>query len=219
MTGKYDRKKVENEFDSISKNSPIVHWDPDRGDIITTVGKKAIELLELKKDNVLLDMGTGRGRWAMEASPLCKRVIGIDISSNLLESARKLTEEKNISNITYFKGSFENPFEETDLEKFEINKLIAIYAMHHLTDDLKKVAVKNMLDLLKRPATIVIGDLIWSEPPEKYKDRWEEVYYDEGESDFPASSEYLTSLFKEEGAVVEFIKIHPLVGLIKASIK
>lgn len=216
MTEKYDRKKVENEFDNIGANSPIVHWNPEHGDIITTVGKKAIELLELKETDNLLDMGTGRGRWAFEAARFCNRVVGIDISSKLLESARGFAVDKETKNVTFYKGSFENPFEEVDLNNFEVNKIIAIYAMHHLTDDLKKEAVENMVKLIKRPGVIVIGDLIWSEPPANHRDKWDKVYYDEGESDFPASAEFLTSIFEDAGGSVEFIKVHPLVGLVKA---
>jgi ubiquinone/menaquinone biosynthesis C-methylase UbiE len=216
MTDKYDRKKVEMEFDDMGEDSSIVHWDANREDIITTVGKRAMDLLDLKEKDIVLDMGTGRGRWTLEISQKCKMVLGIDISNNLLLSAKKIVESRGIENISYFRGSFENPFEETDLRKYGINKIIAIYAMHHLTDPMKKQAVGNMLKILQRPEIIVIGDLMWSEPPENHREKWDEVYYDEGDSDFPSSVEYLKNVFVSSGAEVKYIKIHPLVGIIKA---
>ncbi|MDK2951927.1 MAG: hypothetical protein PWQ77_1592 [Kosmotogales bacterium] len=216
MTDKYDRKKVEMEFDGMGEDSSIVHWDANREDIITTVGRKAMDLLDLNKKDVVLDMGTGRGRWALEISQKCKMVLGIDISNNLLLSAKRIAESRGIENISYFRGSFENPFEEMDLRKYRINKIIAIYAMHHLTDPMKKRAVDNMLKILQRPGIIVIGDLMWSEPPENHREKWDEVYYDEGDSDFPSSVEYLKNVFVSSGAEVEYVKIHPLVGIIKA---
>lgn len=216
MEEKYDRKKVEKEFDEMAEEESIVHWDSNRGDIITEVGNKALHLLHLNNKDVVLDMGTGRGRWALEASKHCRKVIGIDISSNLLESASKIVEERGIKNISYFKGSFENPFEEIDLRNCEINKVIAIYAMHHLTDLLKKEAVTNILKFLKKPGIVIIGDLMWDEAPEKHKNEWDKVYYDEGESDFPSSVDYMKKILIDSGAEVKYYKIHPLVGIIKA---
>ncbi len=52
------------------------------------VGALALDFLELGADDVLLDIGTGRGRWAVAASQHCKKVIGIDISKRMLEDAR-----------------------------------------------------------------------------------------------------------------------------------
>ena len=216
MTDKYDRKKVEMEFDGMDEDSSIVHWDANREDIITTVGRKAVDLLDLNERDIILDMGTGKGRWALEISQKCKMVLGIDISNNLLLSAKKIVESRGIENISYFRGSFENPFEEMDLRKYGVNKIIAIYAMHHLTDPMKKQAVDNMLKILQKPGIIVIGDLMWAEPPENHREKWDEVYYDEGDSDFPSSVEYLRNVFVSSGAEVEYVKIHPLVGIIKA---
>lgn len=216
MKEKYDRKKVEKEFDEMTEEESIVHWDSNKGDVITKVGNKALNFLDLNKKDVVLDMGTGRGRWALEASKYCDRVIGIDISSNLLKSASEIAKEREIKNISYYKGSFENPFEEIDLRKFEINKVIAIYAMHHLTDLMKREAVMNILKFLKKPGTIIIGDLMWAEAPEKFKTEWNKVYYDEGDSDFPSSVEYMKKIFSDSGAEVNYYKIHPLVGIIKA---
>ncbi len=216
MTNKYDRKKVEREFDDMDEDSSIVHWDANREDIITTVGRKAVALLDLDEKDTVLDMGTGRGRWALKISRKCRKVLGIDISNNLLLSAKRIVESRGIENISYFRGSFENPFEETDLRKYGINKIIAIYAMHHLTDPIKKLAVDNMFRIIRKPGIIVIGDLMWSEPPEKHREEWDEVYYDEGDSDFPSSVEYLKNIFVSSGAEVEYVKIHPLVGIIRA---
>ncbi len=91
--------------------------------------------------------------------------------------------------------------------------------MHHLTDLLKKEAVINILKFLKRPGTVIIGDLMWDEAPEKYKNEWDKVYYDEGESDFPSSVDYMKKIFVDSGAEVKYYKIHPLVGIIKAEYK
>ncbi|MDI3524191.1 MULTISPECIES: class I SAM-dependent methyltransferase [unclassified Kosmotoga] len=215
---KYERRKVERTFDSISEASPIAKRSAECDDIICRIGKKAVELLELSKDDVLLDIGTGRGRWALYAAPFCKEVIGIDISSNLLKDAREEVEKRNITNVFFYRGSFENPYEEVDLKESGINKVISVYAMHHLTDDLKKKAIETMMEFTKRPTRIVIADIMWFEDPGKYKEIWDEVYYDEGDTDFPTNAYSLKKMFEEHAKKVNLIKVHPLVGIIVADL-
>ncbi|AKI97679.1 class I SAM-dependent methyltransferase [Kosmotoga pacifica] len=215
---KYKRKKVERTFDSLSEASPIAKRSAECDDIICRVGKKAVELLELSKDDILLDIGTGRGRWALYAAPFCKEVIGIDISSNLLKDAREEAKKRNITNVAFYRGSFENPYEEIDLKGFGINKVISVYAMHHLTDDLKKKAIETLMELTEKPTRIVIADIMWFEDPSKYKESWDEVYYDEGDTDFPANAYYLKKMFERCAKTVNLVKAHPLVGIIVANL-
>lgn len=216
---KYDRKKVEEEFDSVSEDSPITSFNPENGDIISQIGKAAVDLLGLESSDVLLDMGTGRGRWAIYASDRCKKAVGLDISGNLLADAKKKAGELGVGNVEFFKGSFEKPDEEADVEGMEPNKLIAVYSMHHLTDDLKKEAVKTMARILKRPAKVVVADIMYFEDPQGHRSEWDDVYYDDGGTDFPAEAEYLKKIFEESSFETKLIKIHPLVGILVGTLK
>jgi ubiquinone/menaquinone biosynthesis C-methylase UbiE len=216
---KYDRKKVEYEFNTLSKNSPIVSFDPESGDIISRVGKMAIDLLELNPNDILVDIGTGRGRWALYASNKCKKVIGLDISNRLLTDARRKARELRVENVKFFQGSFEKINEETNVKDMKPNKLIAVYSMHHLTDSLKREAIKNILKTIKKPARVVIADLMHFEDPQNYKDEWENVYYDDGDTDFPSDANYLKNMFNEFSFETKLIRIHPLVGILIGNIK
>ncbi|HOI63336.1 MAG TPA: class I SAM-dependent methyltransferase [Mesotoga sp.] len=213
----YDRKKLEEEFDNLPEASPIADIDPFKGDIIATVGAIALDYLDLGRDDVLLDIGTGRGRWAVAASPHCKKVIGIDISKRMIEDARSNAENSGVTNVEFYRGSFEDPSEEVDLKSKEINKVIAIYSLHHLTDAMKSETLTKFVSLIQRPGTIVIGDIMWFDNPNNHRDEWDEVYYDDNETDHPAPIHFIREVFEKAGAdEIEMVQVHPLVGLICA---
>jgi ubiquinone/menaquinone biosynthesis C-methylase UbiE len=161
----YDRRKLEQEFDSLPEASPIADIDPFKGDIIAMVGALALDFLELGADDVLLDIGTGRGRWAVAASQHCKKVIGIDISKRMLEDARMNVASAGAENVEFYRGSFEDPCEETDISQKNVNKIVAIYSLHHLTDSMKAEAISKLSAMLKRPGRIVVGDIMWFDDP------------------------------------------------------
>ncbi len=217
MERNYDRKKLEDEFDNLPDASPIADIDPFKGDIIATVGALALDYLNLEKTDVLLDIGTGRGRWAVAASSYCKTVIGIDISRRMLEDAHVNAANSGVSNIEFYRGSFEDPCEEVDLEGRGISKIVAIYSMHHLVDSMKADAIFAMVKLLKKPGTVVIGDIMWFDDPDRHRDDWDEVYFDDSETDHPASASYMKAIFEKAGSdEIEVLQIHPLVGLVCA---
>ncbi|MBN2219401.1 MAG: class I SAM-dependent methyltransferase [Kosmotogaceae bacterium] len=218
MKQHYDRRKLEQEFDSLPEASPIADIDPFKGDIIAMVGALALDYLDLDPGDTLLDIGTGRGRWAVAASPYCKKVIGIDISRRMLEDARSNVASADVENVEFFRGSFENPCEEANLSKIGINKVVAIYSLHHLTDPMKMEAISNLARILKRPGKIVIGDIMWFDDPGKHRDEWEDVYFDDSDTDHPASISFMREVFQHSGAdETEIVQIHPLVGLISTT--
>lgn len=108
------------------------------------VGALALDYLDLDPGDTLLDIGTGRGRWAVAASPYCRKVIGIDISRRMLEDARSNIASAGVENVEFFRGSFENPCEEVNLSRMNINKVVAIYSLHHLTDPMKMEAISKL---------------------------------------------------------------------------
>ncbi|HDP76662.1 MAG TPA: class I SAM-dependent methyltransferase [Mesotoga infera] len=218
MEHQYDRRKLEREFDNLPEASPIADIDPFKGDIIAMVGALALDYLELGLEDTLLDIGTGRGRWAVAASPYCKKVIGIDISRRMLEDARINVASSGVENVEFFRGSFEDPCEETDVFRRNVNKVVAIYSLHHLTDPMKKQAVSGLSKMLVRPGRIVIGDIMWFDDPGKHRDAWDEVYFDDSETDHPASISFMREVFEACGASeIEILQVHPLVGLICAT--
>jgi len=59
----------------------------------------------------------------------------------------------------------------------------------------------------------MIGDLMFFDEPDKHRDDFDKVRYDEGEYDFPPTVKYLTECL---GGEVQAHQIHPLVGVLAA---
>ena len=76
--------------------------------------RKAIKLFKNKKYEYLLDIATGTGDFAIEASKLNPTsIIGVDISEGMLENGRKKLKNKKLDNLIQFqKADSENlPFD------------------------------------------------------------------------------------------------------------
>jgi SAM-dependent methyltransferase len=178
----------------------------------------AFERLDLRPSDVLLDVGTGEGRLAIRAARVCRQVIGIDISRKSLERARERAKHEGLTNVSFAYGAFEDPCAESDLTSYRINKVLAAYALHHLPHRLKETSLGTLVCLLRRPARVVIGDLMFFEDPTRHQDDWDNVGYDGGEYDFPAPVGLLVDTLKHLGARLQVERLHPLVGVITADL-
>ena len=68
---------------------------------------KAIELAELNKDDILLDLYCGIGTIGIFASKYVKKVIGIEIVQEAIENAKRNAKINNISNVEFICGDVE----------------------------------------------------------------------------------------------------------------
>jgi len=60
------------------------------------------KLLELGgKDKIALDVGCADGRFTLSVAPNFKKIVAIDMSKGMLESAKKLQQEKMIINVSF----------------------------------------------------------------------------------------------------------------------
>lgn len=216
---KYGKNRVARLFDDITdaKRLPTDEQIAASGENIPQVdGQVSFERLELTGEDVLLDVGTGTGDKAIAAAYICRQVIGIDISKKSLERARIKAVRKNLDNIIFAYGTFEEPCAELNLTLYRITKILAVYSLHHLPDRVKKESLITLANLLHRPGRMVIGDIMFFENPDKHREKFDEVHYDAGDTDFPSQVEYLTECLEQVGAKVRVEKIHPLVGVIIA---
>jgi SAM-dependent methyltransferase len=213
---RYNRGELEKEFGNLRETSPLIEQSVDKKSIITIAGHKAAFWLNLRSKDTLLDIGTGMGRWAFHFAPCCNNVIGIDISENLLAKARKKALGEGINNVHFVRGSFENFFEEESEIKAEPNKILCVYAFHHLTDSMKAEFLKDIARRWKHPLTLVIADLMWFTDPKTLRDQWDDVFYDEGDTDFPPDAFWLKEVGRSHFDTAFLVKIHPLVGILVA---
>jgi demethylmenaquinone methyltransferase / 2-methoxy-6-polyprenyl-1,4-benzoquinol methylase len=87
--------------------------------------KKAIRILKKENPQLVLDVATGTGDFALEAARMklnAKKIIGVDISNGMLEIGRKKIAEKGLSNvIEMVLGDSENlPFTDNYFDAFTV---------------------------------------------------------------------------------------------------
>jgi len=123
------------------------------------VHDKIIELTQLYNGQKLLDIGIGTGllEEKIEANV---EIHGIDISDKMLAKLQTKSLSANLKighfcDLPYDNGSFD--------------RIISAFAFHHLTDEEKMLALKEMSRVLKVNGRIVIGDFMYLNDSAKYE--------------------------------------------------
>jgi 2-polyprenyl-3-methyl-5-hydroxy-6-metoxy-1,4-benzoquinol methylase len=115
--------KSEKFFDRVSSKSK-----PEPNQTASKIIESSKEFLE--KDDYLLDFGCGSGAITNKLAKAAKAIDAIDISSGMLEFAKKQAEENAIGNIKYMQASiFDGRFMD---ETFDV--ILAFNVLHYIED-------------------------------------------------------------------------------------
>ena len=108
--------------------------------------KAALNFLNPKKEEIILDAGCGNGKISIKVSKKCRKVYGVDISKNAFKKVMKINPKKI-------------EFIQTELEKlpFENNffdKILCIETLEHVINPEK--VLKEFYRVLKSSGTLII---------------------------------------------------------------
>ncbi|MFG0332313.1 MAG: class I SAM-dependent methyltransferase [Maioricimonas sp. JB049] len=178
------------------------------------VREKAVELIADRCPLTVIDVGCGTGSLLCELGSTIQLGLGLDVSREMLAVARQKAAAAGHEHLEFRFGSFTDlcqPGFRSDLPEAEV--VVSTYAMHHLPAEEKRQTLEAMTGLLVPGGAIVLGDLMFFEPPEQHRDAFDEAGYGP-EHDQPETVETLQQWAEELGCACELHRIHPLAGVV-----
>lgn len=115
---------------------------------------KLISELELKKSDVVADIGAGTGYFSFKISPLLPsgKVLAVDIQPEMIEILELLKREKSISNVQPVLGTIRNP----NLPESSIDLALMVDAYHEF--DHPREMLQNIVKALKPNGRVVLAE-------------------------------------------------------------
>jgi ubiquinone/menaquinone biosynthesis C-methylase UbiE len=92
--------------------------------------QEVIELVQPKPGDLVLDVATGTGNTALALAPHVRRVIGLDLTREMLNEARRIAAEREIRNVDWVIGDAARlPFQDDIFDAYVVRA-----APHHFPD-------------------------------------------------------------------------------------
>ena len=148
-----------NEFQQVGKDyslvSEVAFYDESHSKFrdIENECLAIIEQVQLCKDDVLVDFGSGTGVMARMASEKCKHIYAVDVSEAMLEYAQSKATAPNISFVHAGFLTYEHQGEAPTV----INSSLSF---HHLPDFWKGIALKRLYEMLAPGGRFFMADVI-----------------------------------------------------------
>ena len=117
---------------------------------------RLVKKMKINKNQNILDVATGTGDVVFKLAPMCNKVTGIDIASNMIDLAKIKNKKKKFDNVNFLVGDAENlPFDDSSFDSITIS-----YGYRNISDPEK--ALNEFNRILKHNGKLFI--LEFSEP-------------------------------------------------------
>jgi len=154
-----------NEFNQVGKDysvpDEVEMYDSSHSDFrdIENESEGVLDTLGVGKSDVLIDFGSGTGTFAIQAARRCATVYAVDVSQAMIDFAKIKAEKAGVSNIEFCHSGFLTFEYDGPAADF----IVTTFALHHLPDFWKGIALKRMYHMLKPEGKLYIHDAILEE--------------------------------------------------------
>lgn len=179
-------------------------YDDATDDVHAACVRLVIAAADPGPDDVVLDVGCGTGAIALALAGDAARVVGRDVSEEMLAEAREKADEAGIENVAFGEGRFRDPDVDGD-----VDVVVSNFAMHHLDDDAKREAIATLAD--RGPRRFVLGDVMFFDEPDP------SVSFFGPDVDDPATVGVLADAFTDAGYALTAVEmVHSHAGVLVA---
>jgi SAM-dependent methyltransferase len=115
----------------------------------------------LTPESTVLDMGAGTGQFVLAVAPACRRVIAADVSPVMLSRLRAKVAAAGHANVECLRAGFLTYDHVGD----PVDVVYSRYALHHLPDFWKAVALARLRQCLRPGGVLRLWDAVYSFDP------------------------------------------------------
>ena len=125
----------------------------------------------LDRTSTVVDLGAGSGQFAVAVAPVCRRVVAVDVSPVMLRQLVENVERSGARNVEAGNAGFLTYTHAGDRADLVYSR----YALHHLPDFWKALALRRIAELLRPGGVLRLSDVVYSFEPadaERRIDAW-----------------------------------------------
>jgi cyclopropane fatty-acyl-phospholipid synthase-like methyltransferase len=123
----------------------------------------------IARDSIVLEFGAGTGQFTVEVAPTCARVIAVDISAPMVARLQDKVDRLGLSNVEIVQAGFLT-YEHVGRA---VDVIYSRYALHHLPDFWKAVALTRLRSMLRAGGVLRLWDVVYHFAPAEAEDRIE----------------------------------------------
>lgn len=128
-----------------------------------------LKAVGLTGESVVVEFGAGTGQFTVAVAPECARVIAVDVSEPMLSRLRSKVVRLGLSNVQTVRAGFLT----YDHDGSPADFIYSRYALHHLPDFWKAVALSRLRRMLRDGGVLRLWDVVYGFAPAEAEDRIE----------------------------------------------
>lgn len=123
----------------------------------------------LTGESVVVEFGPGTGQFTLAVAPACARVVAVDVSPVMLDALRGKVDRAGVGNVEVVRAGFLTYTHQGSPADLVYSR----YALHHLPDFWKAVALARIHAILRPGGVFRLSDVVYSFEPSETEGRIE----------------------------------------------